>query len=377
MNKNINFRKALIAVAILSSGAIAIPVNLNAQNRNINQTEASAQKNSDNGADLFTQNYIPARVSIQNEYLENKRIDAFTDYMKKAIYMGNSISGDGLTNYVVQAYTSDVAINKIDNVFIQDKSAWSSGDVYKVNSIINYNIEIRGYDGHLENTVKYKKLLLEDGEGKTKLFDGKNPIIKLITDNIIAGKYAETRADKKYPTTIPEKFLSLKLYPNEYGRLIHSDDVDTGWQLHAKKLESDKRNKGITAEREFGGKFYDEGYADTDMGRFTIRLYKSEKCKKENGFDIVTVQKNGEAEFKIDKLMGMDGTFSNDKETIRYLPIFLTKPGLDSNIAIFNGQLWYSLMELKAFDGFDNAFGAFKAEVPCNYDENGKYIIVK
>jgi len=119
MNKNINFRKTFVMLTILS--IVLLSANLNAQN------------NTDNGADSFTQNYIQARASIQNEYLEDKRTDAFTDYIEKAIYMSNSISGDGLTNYA-----SDIAINKIDNIFIQEKSVWASDDVYKINSIINY-----------------------------------------------------------------------------------------------------------------------------------------------------------------------------------------------------------------------------------------------
>ena len=119
MNKNINFRKTFVMLTILS--IVLLSANLNAQN------------NTDNGADSFTQNYIQARASIQNEYLEDKRTDTFIDYIEKAIYMGNSISGDGLTNYA-----SDIAINKIDNIFIQEKSVWASDDVYKINSIINY-----------------------------------------------------------------------------------------------------------------------------------------------------------------------------------------------------------------------------------------------
>lgn len=241
-------------------------------------------------------------------------------------------------------YFNDTDKSSGDNVVTRMTVGRGVSNPCKVKSLNKFHFEIIGDDGIAGRPIVIPYIAGENLTYGPRIDDFYSPALYNQVDKVLKGK--DSRFDG-YEGNIARENEYLKIRPSSNGDLQNVPS------------KTDWLSVGRRVKENFGEAFDDKFKVKTPTGNYTIRVY--DKDGDTNNFETLTIQKDGEGEFKV---AGVSVTRYNvmmakddyTEKTFVRGSIVLNKRNSNEKAVIVNDTLLKELLRIYRVNSFNNAY---------------------
>lgn len=280
----------------------------------------------------------PLNASSTNNVLNNTNINKIENFTQLADVNDNTTlvhEESPIPRSKFQFYSKSGSKKSIDEVVLR-----LTGHPFIVKGLTNTTLNLVGDDGLSAGELKFPQLILRPLTDNSLVMGDSNSercdFVQSFLDGNIQGV--------KNNNSIPVKNVNRTI---RFGTDCELQNVgpDTSWL-----------NEGLKYKEFFG---FESGHLDvkTKNGNYRVTVYNRDNNK--NDFEVVTIKREGGAEFRVSALRGAQVKLEDFGNKIADLSVGIVevrKRNSEKTAKIVNAELFEAICELKGDVGFNNAF---------------------